>query len=123
MDAGARSFGYDAGPAEDDEHLNVQITRVHSDDNHRREIPEGSGAICVLGYDWNDFVKSMYEHFLQAAPELKKRNIMWILRAHRNGMRIEFYEDDSEAFKRMRAMPEDGMNGRPQIHAGRITWL
>ena len=97
-----------------------------SDDDHRRPVPEGSGAFVCLGYSWEDMVKAAYEDFLRSAPELRRRNVIWLLRARVNGFRVEFFDDDEAMLKRLQAEEAagrvPGVNG-PQVHAGRITWL
>jgi hypothetical protein len=87
---------------------------------HRREIPESSGAIACVGFDWKSIIELLSNAIGEAAPEIRKRETAWLLRARNNGIRIEFYEDEGALERRIhqQTLIEDG----PQVHAGRLTW-
>lgn len=82
----------------------------------RRDIPEGSGALCCVGFSWERAVELLAPAIVAAAPEARKKELIWVVRARANGMRIEFYKDDS-SFRSM--LLRDGSTS--QVHAGRIT--
>lgn len=53
-------------------------------------------------------------------PEVRHKETMWIVRARKQGVHIDFY-DDEDAFSR-RIENENQIDG-PQIHAGRLHWM
>lgn len=86
---------------------------------HRRERPEQSDALVVVGFSWQDIIEYLSNQIGEAAPEVRKRSTAWIVRARRNGIWIEFYEDDEKLARRLEQQTDDG----PQIHAGRLHWM
>lgn len=87
----------------------------------RREIPEGSGAAACVGLSWERIIELLAAPLGDAAPEIVKRQTIWLLRARPNGMRIEFFDDEA-AFRRRLADHTADLADGPQVHAGRLTW-
>ncbi len=85
---------------------------------HRREIPEG--ALACVGFDWTSIVELLSNTIGEAAPEVKKRETAWLIRARRSGIRIEFYEDEAALARRLDQ--QTSITDGPQVHAGRLTW-
>lgn len=87
----------------------------------RREIPDGSGACACVGFSWERIVELLSNAIGEAAPEVRKRSTMWLIRARPNGIRIEFF-DDEDALTRRLQQQADVVDG-PQVHAGRLHWM
>jgi len=105
-----------------DSHL-LNLTRQNDPNDldgvpHRRENP--AGALACVGFDWTSIVELLSNAIGEAAPEIKKRETAWLIRARPSGIRIEFYEDDTALARRLDQQTSivDG----PQVHAGRLTW-
>jgi hypothetical protein len=88
---------------------------------NRRDIPEGSGALAVVGFPWEQVIELLSNTIGEAAPEVRKRSTMWLIRARQNGFRIEFFDDEDALARRLKQQTdqEDG----PQVHAGRLHWM
>lgn len=84
----------------------------------RRDVPEGSGAFCCVGFSWERIVELLLPTIVKAAPEVRKKELIWMIRARNNGVRIEFYGDEV-AFRTM--LLRD--NPISQVHAGRVNIL
>jgi len=87
---------------------------------HRRVIPEESGAMACVGFDWSKIIEILSNEIGKAAPEIKHRQTAWILRARPNGIFIEFYEDDDALAHRLDQ--QVSITDGPPVHAGRLTW-
>jgi hypothetical protein len=88
---------------------------------NRRDIPEGSGALACVGFSWETIIEHLSSAIGDAAPEVRKRSTMWLVRARPNGIRIEFFDNEDALAKRLEqaASIKDG----PQVHAGRLHWM
>lgn len=87
---------------------------------NRREVPAESGALACVGFTWERIIELLSNQIGEAAPEVRKRTTMWIIRARPNGIRIEFYDDDDNFARRLE---EDSLRDGPQVHAGRLHWM
>lgn len=88
---------------------------------YRREVPEGSGAVASVGFGWENIVQLLSNTIGDAAPEVRHKQTMWIVRARSNGVRVDFYDDEEKFYQRLEQQTsiEDG----PQVHAGRLHWV
>jgi hypothetical protein len=86
---------------------------------NRREVPPDSGALAVVGFSWEQVIELLSNQIGEAAPEVRKRTTMWLIRARQNGFRIEFFDDEDALSRRLQQNSNDG----PQVHAGRLTWF
>jgi hypothetical protein len=86
----------------------------------RREIPQDSGALACVGFDYATLIELLSNQIGEAAPEVKQRETTWVIRARKNGIWIEFYEDEAALMRRLDSQTQ--LRDGPQIHAGRLTW-
>lgn len=87
---------------------------------HRRPPPEGSGACATVGFGWEEIIQGLSNEIGKAAPEVRQRTTMWIVRARPNGVQIDFYDDEDVFYRRLQ---QDSLTDGPQIHAGRLHWM
>jgi hypothetical protein len=85
---------------------------------HRREIPKGSDAIAVVGFDWETINKLLSNLINDLAPAIRDPKTAWIVRATQDGLHIDFYDDRRTLEHRLY---EEAQNG-PQVHAGTLAW-
>ena len=90
------------------------------DTPNRREIPEGSGALACVGFTWERIIELLSNAIGEAAPEVRKRSTIWMVRARPNGIRIEFFDDDDSFYRRLE---QQSLKDGPQVHAGRLHWM
>lgn len=87
---------------------------------NRRDIPADSGAMACVGFSWEQIIEALSNKIGDAAPEVRKRSTVWLVRARPNGVRIEFFDDDDALARRLDQQTQtDG----PQVHAGRLHWM
>jgi hypothetical protein len=82
-----------------------------------RPIPEGSGAQACWGAGWARIVDLLGNSLMSDCPEIERRAVTLIMRARRNGLRIEFFADEDALNRREAAPFADLIDGR-QIHCG-----
>lgn len=88
---------------------------------NRRDISEGSGALAAVGFSWEQIIEQLSNAIGEAAPEVRKRTTVWLVRARANGIRIEFYDDEAALARRLEQHTEN--KDGPQVHAGRLHWM
>jgi hypothetical protein len=82
-----------------------------------RPVPDGSGAQACWGGGWARIVALLGDSIVSACPEGNGRAVIMILRARRNGLRIEFFGDE-ESLKRRNADPFADLREGRQVHCG-----
>ncbi len=88
-------------------------------EDNRRDVPEDTGAMSCLGFGWDEIVELLSERIAKAAPEVRRAGkTIWSVRAHANGIRILFFEDE-DAYRKF--LQTSTMPMGPQVHAGRIA--
>lgn len=85
---------------------------------YRRDAPEDTLA-CV-GFSWESILQLLSNAIGEAAPEVRKRSTVWVVRARPNGIRIEFFEDEDAMARRLQ---NSNLKDGPQVHAGRLHWM
>lgn len=69
---------------------------------------------CSIFLAWEDILPHLHKEITEAAPEIKGKQTIALLRARPNGFWIEFYEDEAALTKRRLQATLDG----PEIMAG-----
>lgn len=85
---------------------------------HRREIPENSDAIAVVGFDW-ETVNRLLSNLINDLAPIRDPKTAWIVRATQDGLHIDFYDDRRDFEQRLY---EDTLKPGPQVHAGTLKW-